>query len=102
MILDYYIKSSPSSPDATPSFVEIGYGSDRRGFAGMHRYEVFRQPEGEKEEGGVRIGYSSISCNPMVDKAIFPWCNTKLVWDFHNLYALCLFRDGIREVLRED
>ncbi|PMD33845.1 hypothetical protein L207DRAFT_589399 [Hyaloscypha variabilis F] len=77
-----------------PSFVEIGFGDDRKGFAGFHRFEVERLREKEGEEG-MRLWYSSISCHPREDRLPLPgW-----LYIFHNFYAQCLFRDGVREVL---
>ena len=63
----------------------------------MHRFEVSRTPNDDgKEDGGVTVCFSSLSCNPTVNKIPFP----KWVFVFHRFYARSLFRDGIREVLR--
>ncbi|KAG0645644.1 hypothetical protein D0Z07_8610 [Hyphodiscus hymeniophilus] len=92
IVLDYQIISpSPTHlDDAPPSFIEIGFGDDRKRFAGLHRFEVTRS-----RDGGATICFSSFSCNPTVNKAPFP----KWIFRFHLFYAQCLFRDGIREVL---
>jgi hypothetical protein len=94
MILDHHISSAAPS-DAGKSFVEIGFGDDRATFAGMKRFEIFRQ-EGEE---GVLIADSSVACNPSVNRRIAPWAPHGLMKGFHNLYAQYLFRDAVREVL---
>lgn len=93
MVLDFHLKSEDQDP--LESFVEIGYGDDRKGFAGMHRFEVSRRAIDQ----GVIVSYSSISCNPGQDKRVFPWVHPNFVARFHCFYALCLFRDGVREIL---
>ena len=78
------------------SYVEIGFGDNRKTFAGLHRFEVSRADDGEDDY--LTIWYSSISCNPSVNETVLPhW-----VWKFHKWYAMVLFRDGIREVLKSD
>lgn len=89
------------------SFIEIGFGDDRRGFSGMHRFEVSRLANedsdeaedwtdtGRKEKEDVQLWCSSISCNPRENKLPFP----KWAFGFHQFYAQCLFRDGVRGVL---
>ncbi|KAE9366857.1 hypothetical protein N431DRAFT_429653, partial [Stipitochalara longipes BDJ] len=103
MVLDKYVrkeeKEGEGEKEGGPSFIEIGYGDNRKGFAGFHRFEVERRPEmmekEEREEGGVRLWYSSISCHPRENKLPLPgW-----LFHFHDIYAQSLFRDGIREVL---
>jgi len=104
MVLDWHISPSTHSDAtlaSTESFVEVAYGNDRRDFAGMHRFEISRQKGGEdlRGEEGIILSYSSSSCNPAADKPIFPRFNSGLVWRFHKFYAMCLFQDGVREVL---
>lgn len=100
MVLDKHVNSSPlPSESERPSFIEIGFGDNRRGFAGLHRFEVARDVAEEAGEGkeGVRLWYSNISCNPTVDKMPFPgW-----IYHFHTFYAQSLFRDGIAGVLSD-
>lgn len=97
---DSAIKSQEDVESLTgkASYIDVAFGDDRKTFAGCHRFEVLRQPseKEEQEEGGVTIVYSHLSCNPTVKEATFP----KLFFDFHKFYAMHLFRDGIREVLR--
>lgn len=100
IILDHHItKPEPHTPSRiknalVPSFLEIGFGNSRKQFAGLHRFEVFRESE---SHGAVTINFSSLSCNPTANKIPFPnWVSV-----FHKFYAQCLFRDGIREVLRQ-
>lgn len=94
MVLDKHVNtpSSKIEEKSSPSFIEIGFGNDRKQFAGLHRFEVSRDGE---EEGSVELWYSSVSCNPTVNKLPFP----RSGFGFHNFYAQCLFRDGVREVL---
>jgi hypothetical protein len=102
MVLDVGLKSDADSsketdPTLKESFLEVGFGDNRRGFAGLHRFEVSHDVEKEtSEHAGITICYSSISCNPTVNKPLFP----KFVFGFHKFYAMCLFRDGIAEVLK--
>jgi hypothetical protein len=105
MVLDSYLraKGEQRGEGEMPSFIEIGFGDNRTGFAGMHRFEVSRDMKSVKEEGQedsgegeVKLWYSSISCNPTENKLPFPgW-----VFNFHEFYAQSLFRDGIAGVLR--
>ena len=103
MVLDSYLRNGEEGEGEMPSFIEIGFGDNRKGFAGMHRFEVLRDVKSMKEEGqeaggeeGVQLWYSSISCNPTENKLPFPgW-----VFNFHEFYAQCLFRDGVAGVLR--
>jgi hypothetical protein len=96
MVLDTNIKSQDPSSDEKlspeQSYVEIGFGDDRKNFAGMHRFEISRP---EKE--GVEISFSSVSVNPSMNEAPF----SNFVFVFHKFYAQCLFRDAIREVLSD-
>jgi len=78
----------------------------------MHRFEILRAatPEltldsselvekelkGDNEDEAMSIWYSSLSCNPTLNKPPFP----RSIARFHELYAQILFRDGIREVLK--
>lgn len=101
MILDYHIikqeKHTASNTQViiTPSFLEVGFGDNRKQFAGLHRFEVSRDINHGRE--GVTVSFSSLSCNPTLNQIPFP----KWAFCFHEFYAQCLFRDGIREVLRE-
>jgi hypothetical protein len=100
MVLDKHIHETVTSSEEAlgPNFVEIGFGDNRKEFAGMHRFEVVRNVslKGEgKDEGALELCYSSISCNPTKNQLPFPgW-----VFGFHSFYAQSLFRDGVREVL---
>lgn len=101
LILDHQIYQSPHSSykfsSSTPSFLEVGFGDNRKQFAGMHRFEVSRsRGESGKEDGGIILCFSSLSCNPTENRIPF----SKWVFNFHKFYAQCLFRDGIREVLK--
>ncbi len=108
MILDIHLISScpeswqQASEKDSPeiSYVDVGFGDDRKKFAGMHRFEIqhhaAQEEEEEKVEEEVTIWYSSLSCNPSVDRPLF-W-----EWAFalHRWYAMCLFRDGVECVIR--
>jgi hypothetical protein len=101
IVLDKHLTMSPSSSEKEigQSFIEVGFGDNRRQFAGLHRFEVTRdvslKREDGKDEGAIELCYSSISCNPTVNRLPFPlW-----VFGFHTFYAQSLFRDGVREVL---
>jgi hypothetical protein len=103
MVLDKYVKKEGEEEGL--SFVEIGFGDNRKGFAGLHRFEVETirdgerggEEDGEEEKGGVQLWYSSISCHPTRNKLPLPaW-----TFRFHEFYAQSLFRDGVAEVLRK-
>ncbi|TGO89319.1 hypothetical protein BPOR_0115g00240 [Botrytis porri] len=84
-----FTKTGDDRPRDSPSCVEIGYGDDRKKNSGMHRFEL------NHERDGAMIWYSSVSCNPTINKRPFPdW-----VFTFHRWYARTLFRDGIAAVL---
>lgn len=86
------------SNDPVISYVDIGFGDNRRSFAGLHRFEVQHhttKEEGEEEEEKVTIWFSSMSCNPSVDRPPFP----KWVFKFHLWYSMCLFKDGIEGMI---
>jgi len=98
MVLDKFVRREGDKEEG-PSFMEIGFGDDRKGFAGFHRFEVERRREAmgkeQGEEGEVRLWYSSISCHPRENRLPLPgW-----LYHFHDFYAQSLFRDGVREVL---
>jgi hypothetical protein len=62
----------------------------------MHRFEVSRSRDDDgKEDRGVVVSFSSLSCNPTVNKIPF----LKWLFEFHKFYAQCFFSDGIRELL---
>ncbi|KAF7948449.1 uncharacterized protein EAE97_003860 [Botrytis byssoidea] len=84
-----YTKPEDDKPRDCPSCVKIGYGDDRKQFSGMHSFELIHGRD------GATIWYSSVSCNPTINKRLFPnW-----VFAFHRWYARTLFRDGIAAVL---
>ncbi|KAL2061302.1 hypothetical protein VTL71DRAFT_7575 [Oculimacula yallundae] len=99
MILDMHIRDHDSTSSFTyaqrisGSFVDVTFGDDRRGFAGFHRLEVLHFEDSEK--GGVTLCYSSIACNPTVNKLPL----TGWLFTFHRWYGMCLFRDGVEMVL---
>ncbi|OCL13602.1 hypothetical protein AOQ84DRAFT_359619 [Glonium stellatum] len=106
MVLDINLKPRASPVDylasAAPnvvSYIEIGFGDDRKSFAGFHRFEVTHNTKMAADKGGdagVVTSYSTSCCNLSRNQAPFP----QFVFTFHKLYALGLFRDGITEVLR--
>ncbi|ATZ54171.1 hypothetical protein BCIN_10g01900 [Botrytis cinerea B05.10] len=84
-----FTKTDGDTRRNSPSCVEIGYGDDRKQFSGMHSFELIH------ERDGAIIWYSSVSCNPTVNKRPFPdW-----VFTFHRWYARTLFRDGVAAIL---
>lgn len=102
MVIDHHVKTSPSGAqsDVDGSFVDIVSGNDRKTFSGMKRFEISRQNGDGSDGEGVVITDSSLACNPTVDEPPVSWVNGKLMRRFHDIYALHLFRDGVREVLR--
>lgn len=119
MILDVHIRPQSDSPilasspkaheedsqsytdigygDPVISYVDVAFGSDRQNFSGMHRFEIrhhLAKEEGREDE--LTICYSSMSCNPSINKPPFP----RWVFWFHCWYGMCLFRDGIEAVIR--
>jgi hypothetical protein len=119
MVLDVHVRpqqpmregAENTSESEETSYVDIGFGCDLKQFSGMHRFEILRAPPPESiadsselaekklkgdNDKAVTIWYSSLSCNPAVNKPPFP----RSIARFHELYAQILFRDGIREVLK--
>jgi hypothetical protein len=103
MVLDISLKPSggktvnESQPLLTDSYIDIGFGDDRSGFAAFHRFEVTREiDETGSDGGGATICYSTIACNPTVDKSPAP----RFTYAFYKFYALTLFRDGIAGLLQ--
>jgi hypothetical protein len=80
MVLDISLKTSGEDTvdeyqeSVTGSYIDIAFGDDRRGFAGFHRFEVTREIEDkdQRENGGATICYSSVACNPSVNKPPAP------------------------------
>jgi len=104
VVLDISLKQSGEDTvygfqeSVTSSHIDIAFGDDRQGFAGFHRFEVIREIDDDdnRENGGATICYSSIACNPSVNKPPAP----AFTYAFHKIYALTLFRDGIAGVLQ--
>lgn len=98
VVLESHVNPGSFTKEASiPSFLEIGFGSDRGELAGMHRFELSHDLKSiGVEEGAVELWFSSVTCNPVVDKILFP------TWAFgvYKLYARSLFRDGVAEVLK--
>ncbi|RAL60744.1 hypothetical protein DID88_009849 [Monilinia fructigena] len=61
-----FAKTENNRLENSPSCVEIGYGDDRKQFSGMHSFELIHKGD------GAIIWYSSVSCNPSVNKRPFP------------------------------
>lgn len=80
----------------THSYVDIAFGSDLGGFAGVHRFSIWRDSRNEKS-GAVTIEFSHTSCNPTVDQPFGP----DFIMSLHNIYAMLLFKEGIAKVLEE-
>ncbi len=84
------------------TYIDIGFGDNRKSFAGMHRFEVIRShhDDGDEEAGGngngkeITFCYSSISCNPTVNRILGP----RFVFALHRIYGGLLFRNGIKGV----
>lgn len=91
------------------SYIDIGFGSDKGQFAGVHRFSVVRpqQPSridgwhdivAENNDGGndefetVEIHFSCVTCNPLVDVPLNP---TGMLFRFHMFYADWLLRESV-------
>ncbi|KUJ18913.1 uncharacterized protein LY89DRAFT_507637 [Mollisia scopiformis] len=81
--------------DPVISYVDVAFGADQKNFSGLHRFEIQYHPT-KKEGEELTVWYSSLSCNPSLNRAPFP----KWTVAFHRWYAMCLFRDGIEGVIR--
>lgn len=80
----------------TESCVDLIYGSDKSQFSGVHRFSVIRGAGTKsKEENQVCVRYSSISCNPTVNKSL-----PSILFEFHRIYGNLLYREGVSEVMR--
>ncbi|KAF2262392.1 hypothetical protein CC78DRAFT_618620 [Lojkania enalia] len=90
-IHDQYRENYESS--ATPSYIDIAFGSDRSRFSGVHRFSISR--DGTKDDDTIRIEFSDVVCNPSENRAPVP----ELMVAFHNKYAMLLFREAISNVI---
>jgi len=110
MFFDFALvnKHIQTSSDSSPSFVDYGFGSDRRIFAGSQRFAVSRKvrvpdqdvngkvEQAVKEEEYVELYVECFRCNPVVDRDSWaeyaPW--------LHYWYARFLWAEAVRAVLR--
>lgn len=99
-LVSKHIRTTSGLP---PSYVDYGFGSDKRNFAGSHRFVVNRKDEGhgkdanDKTEGGsVELYVEGFCCNPMVNRGSWveymPW--------IHYWYGTLLWAEAVRAVLR--
>lgn len=110
-------KKNEQSAEASEieSSIDFLYGFNNGSFAGSHRFYITRIPAAEEEskeprkiksndsntDGSktaretIRIHLACSTVNPSEDKSALP----KFMLYFHNVYAMLLFRDGVREVL---
>jgi hypothetical protein len=87
--------------DSSSSSVDIVFGSDTAQFAGVHRFSILRDGDGDgsrrrRDNSVVQVHYAHISCNPTVNKPLKP----DIMFPLHKLYAMWLFREGVAEVMR--
>jgi hypothetical protein len=92
IVLDHYLRNEDSSEsgEGENSYIDIAFGNDRGGFAGLHRFEVVRS----EVKDDVTVCYSGMCCNPSVNELALP----RIVMIFHEFYAERLFWDGVRGV----
>lgn len=86
------------------SYIDFGFGSDKKSFSGVHRFSVRREavPDsktGQRSDSGnaVRITHSSLACNPSQNKPFKPG----VFFTLHKFYAILLFREGVAQVLHQ-
>ncbi|KAF2659469.1 hypothetical protein K491DRAFT_591039 [Lophiostoma macrostomum CBS 122681] len=103
-VIDYHIEcSGPSdvvhdkstSTDnhhESHSYIDFAFGREDGRLAGMHRFSIIRHAA--DEEGKVTIEFSDTALNPRAQRPL----ESKLFMSFHMVYAMCLFRDGVRSV----
>jgi hypothetical protein len=110
MLFDFALVSKhiQTSSDPSPSYADYGFGSDRRNFAGSHRFGINREEgvhdrdvdeeagEARKEEELIELYVECFRCDPLVNRdswaEYMPW--------FHYWYARFLWADAVRAVLR--
>ena len=82
------------------SYIDIAFGSETGRLAGMHRFSVFHNFGGHDEENAserasVRLELSDTAFNPRAKGPLKP----DVMMRFHMVYAMCLFKNGVRSVL---
>jgi hypothetical protein len=112
MFFDFAVidKHIQTHSDPAPSYIDYGFGSDRRVFSGSQRFVVTRHErirnmeedekagllQTEKEDGYVELSIECFRCNPLVDRDSWaeyaPW--------LHYWYAKCLWAEAVRRLLR--
>lgn len=83
----------PGALQTTTSTVDFVFGSDTRGFSGVHRFSVIRDAATPHT---ARIECAHVTCNPLVNRSLGP----DFLFAFHKFYSMLLFRESIGEVMR--
>jgi hypothetical protein len=110
MLFDFALVSKhiQTSSDPSPSYADYGFGSDKRNFAGSHRFAINRKERSHdqdvnekvgqagKEEEYVELYLQCFRCNPIVNRD--SWAES-LPW-LHYWYARFLWADAVMAVLR--
>lgn len=112
MFFDFVLVSKhiQSKSDPSPSHVDYGFGSDRKHFAGSHRFRVTHE-EGvcdtevdkgtglsvnSSSEGSVELSLECIVCDPTTNRyplvIYLPW--------IHYWYARFLWANAVKTLLR--
>lgn len=104
-VIDYHIAEADSSAQLQSqrsqdsdmcSYIDVGFGSSRSSFAGLHRFSIRRNRNERSDEGEVEIEMSSLICNPTVDRLSMP----AALMIFDRVYARLLFREAVSRILR--
>jgi hypothetical protein len=104
MLFDFALVSKhiQTPADPSPSYADYGFGSDKRAFAGSHRFVINRKErdvvdeKAEKEEEYVQLSVECFRCNPMINRD--SWAES-MPW-LHYWYGRFLWAEAVRAVLR--
>lgn len=85
------------------SFIDVGYGSDKSSFSGVHRFSIerktvrdFKHNAAAPTHEDITIRMSCMTCNPLKERRAAP----EFLMTFHKIYAMLLFREAVSEVLK--
>ena len=95
-VLDVHIEQrnlSSRAQNKTNSYIDFGYGSTPSGFAGSHRFSIFRDSSDRGD--AVTIEFADLVCNPTVNQPVRP----AILMAFHKVYAMLLFKEAVATVL---
>ena len=85
--------NSTENYDGSHSYIDFAFGTEAGRLAGMHRFSILRNSA--DGDGKVTVESSDTALDPRAKRPLKP----DLLVSFHRVYAMLLFRDGIRSVM---